>query len=81
MKASKSNLAAALTGKLRANRMRRLVTQESESLSGHYTRLPEVNEKIVKMDETTIDERLPLVSKASKVAGSARNVSRQSRKA
>jgi hypothetical protein len=61
MKASKSNLAAALTGKLRANRMRRLVTQESESLSGHYTRLPEVNEKIVKMDETTIDERLPLV--------------------
>lgn len=36
-------------------------TQDSEAFAIHYQRLREINEKIVGMDETSIDELLPLV--------------------
>lgn len=38
-----------------------MTTQDSQSFATHYARLRDVNEKIVKMDETSIDELLPLV--------------------
>jgi hypothetical protein len=38
-----------------------MTTQSSETFAIHYRRLRDINEKIVGMDETSIDELLPLV--------------------
>ena len=36
-------------------------TEESQTFAAHYARLREINNKIVTMEETAIDELLPLV--------------------